>query len=349
LLIARYLTREAVQTFAAVALVLMLVFLSGTLVKILAQVASGDLPTSLLATLFAYKAIGNLVLVIPLALFLGVMLALGRLYTDHEMVAMFACGLSPQQVMRIVAKLASVIAVLVALLVLLVAPWAEREAQRVVARAAAANPVEGLVAGRFNTLGAGEGTLYFERAESAGVLHNIFIEFRSADQITLINAARGRHEQRGGAEYLILYHGFQSRGKPGGLAYEMISFDRQGIHLPKREIEAESLSRRARSSAELWHATQLEERVELQWRLAIPISTLLFALLGVALGRTTPRQGRYAKLMLGIVIYLVYNNALTFARDLVMRGDLSPQIGLWWVHLLLITVIFTLFRPTRVG
>ena len=53
------------------------------------------------------------------------------------------------------------------------------------------------------------------------------------------------------------------------------------------------------------------------------------------LARTSPSQGRYAKLFLAAVVYFAYYNGIAIARQLVERGDVPSWIGVWPVHAVL--------------
>jgi lipopolysaccharide export system permease protein len=90
--------------------------------------------------------------------------------------------------------------------------------------------------------------------------------------------------------------------------------------------------RKIRETSMLLGSDDPEDQAELQWRIAAPLGTLLLALLAVPLAHTTPREGRYGKLVLGIVAYLVYSNLLALGQAWIAKGYVSPAIGLWWVH-----------------
>jgi len=59
---------------------------------------------------------------------------------------------------------------------------------------------------------------------------------------------------------------------------------------------------------------------------------LVLTLVAVPLSRLRPRQGRYARVGLAIVIYFVYSNLLSAAKVWVEKGDLPPTVGVWWVR-----------------
>jgi lipopolysaccharide export system permease protein len=84
-----------------------------------------------------------------------------------------------------------------------------------------------------------------------------------------------------------------------------------------------------------------EQIAELQWRLSIPLATVLLALLAVPLSKSQPREGRYGRITIGLLVFIIYFNMLSAAKAWIERGDIAPALGLWWVHgaLLLLTVL----------
>jgi lipopolysaccharide export system permease protein len=66
----------------------------------------------------------------------------------------------------------------------------------------------------------------------------------------------------------------------------------------------------------------------------------------VPLARLRPRQGRYARIWLGVVLYFVYFSLISAARVWIEKGVVSASLGLWWVHLLVVAVtLLVLFLP----
>jgi lipopolysaccharide export system permease protein len=50
------------------------------------------------------------------------------------------------------------------------------------------------------------------------------------------------------------------------------------------------------------------------------------------LSRSSPREGRYARLGVGLLIYITYANLLSIARVWVEREQVPEWLGMWWVH-----------------
>lgn len=87
-------------------------------------------------------------------------------------------------------------------------------------------------------------------------------------------------------------------------------------------------------TAKLWSATDPDMHAEFHWRLAAPIMVFVLALLAVPLSRLRPRQGRYARIWLAIVVYFIYFSLASAAKVWLAKGTVPAVLGLWWVHLL---------------
>lgn len=345
MIIERYLVREIIATFVGVALLLALIFFGGTFVRILAEAADGNYPARLVLTLFALKGVGNLVFILPLAFFLAVLLALGRLYRDSEMVVLYACGVGPRRIYYSVALLAVPVAAALGLLALSFAPWAEEQSYRLLDKAGAAPAIEGIAAGRFNKAGAGGQLVYVEEiAGDRKTLRKVFAYGEAGGRKQLLSAEQAHefNDPATGERYLVLQDGFRYEGLPGAPDFKVIEFKEHGLRLVERTVQPSARPRHAVSSMTLWQSADRGDGAELQWRMAVPLSTLLLGLLAVPLSRSSPREGRYGRLFGGIVVYLLYNNLLTMARSGMAKGDDVGMFGLWWVHGLILIILLLL-------
>jgi lipopolysaccharide export system permease protein len=82
----------------------------------------------------------------------------------------------------------------------------------------------------------------------------------------------------------------------------------------------------------LWRAGGIEHIAEMQWRIGVPLATVILSILAVPLSRTQPRAGRYGRIAIGLLVFIIYLNMLSAARAWIEQGAVSPLIGLWWVH-----------------
>src|SRR3546814_5062990 len=79
-----------------------------------------------------------------------------------------------------------------------------------------------------------------------------------------------------------------------------------------------------------------QDRAELQWRVGAPIAVLVLTLLAVPLSYIRPRHGRYGKLVIGILAYLIYSQLLGVAQNWVAKDKPMGPYGSWWVNVLML-------------
>ena len=94
---------------------------------------------------------------------------------------------------------------------------------------------------------------------------------------------------------------------------------------------------------ELLAASRTDQMAELQWRVSAVIACMLLALLGVLLNQYPFGQKPFTLMLLGILVYFVYHNLLGISKTLLEKGIISPYLGLWWVHVLLLVVIVVIY------
>jgi len=120
--ILRYLTRDILLHTVAVSFVLFLVVFAGRFIRYLAEAAVGSLTGDVLLPIMLFKLPGFLEMILPLGLFMGILLSLGRLYAESEMVVLRACGVGPGKLAVFVMAPALIVAAAVAALSLFIAP-----------------------------------------------------------------------------------------------------------------------------------------------------------------------------------------------------------------------------------
>lgn len=345
MIVFRYLSREVLVTLSAVSAVLLVIIMSGRFIKYLAQAAQGVLDPGVLFLIMGYRIPGFLQLILPLGLFLGILLAYGRLYLDSEMTVLSATGMSNRRLVGYSMAPATIVALLVAWLSLSLAPQGVSEVARIFNQQDALTEFDTLSPGRFQSMKDGSRVTYTESlSEDRGQLAGVFITEKAETgktkdgkvdkgQIGVLVAEKGRQViQDDGSRYLILENGYRYDGNPGEADYRAIKYDTYGVLLPKPSVNAEIGEREAIPTRELFASTSLREQAELQWRLSIPLLVFIVTLMAVPLSRVNPRQGRFLKLLPAILLYMTYLGLLIAARGQLEKGKLPMNLGLWWVH-----------------
>lgn len=345
MLLNRYLIREILLWFGAVQLLLLLTYASSRFVQYLATAAAGKIDSGLIFELLALKMVTSLVLMLPLCHYISVYVALNRLSRDNELIAIASLGLGSRFLFDTAARLAFAVALVVAILALAVAPWAEARLGEVENRAKSESDLTGITPGQFKDFNEGNRILYVERLSSdKRGMSNVFLQGRQDGHLGVLSADRAEIEldQKTGSRYVNFYAGRRYMGSPGRLDYSIVEYEKYGVRIDRSEAADRSARVSAASTASLWSADTPEAAAELQWRIAMPISTVLLTLLAVVLVRAASDQNRILGLLSAVLIYFTYSNLLGIAKTLAMQGAVPVYPGLWWVHALLVLVILAL-------
>lgn len=353
ILIQRYLYREIVQAWVTVTLVLLLIYVGNYLVRIVDRAATGGIAPDLIVQLLVLQGLVNLPTLMPFGLAVGILLAMGRLYADSEVVAMSAGGIGTRKLTQSVTWLVLGGGALTALLALTVSPHLGVMQEKLLAHAKGMAELSAIVPGRFQSFAGGNQTVHVERMAGDGrTMENVFVQMLDENRHEILLARRAYRSNPGelADSYVVLEDGYRYAGTPGLTDYVITRFHRHAVRLDR--VIGRSWGRRleAMSTLELWNSDDLRFTSEFQWRVSLPISTVLLGLLAVPMARTTPRQGRYGKLFVASAVFFLYGNLQGIALNMVERGDLPPAIGVWPVHALFaIVVVIWLFVQTSGG
>ena len=336
MLLSRYLLKELSATFLAVVLLLMAIFLSHRFAKYLAQAARGLLDGDLVFILLGFNIITSLVVLLPIAFFVANLLTFGRLYKDNEIVAMMACGVNQSQLLRPVMLMAGGLTLFVAMISLWIMPWAVEKIDAYRAQGTSIIGLSGVQPGRFKSFNNPDNVFYFEKYNQFQEMLAVFIHVKNPPFDTVVTAKRAKFSQNNlnNEIFLSLYDGFRIQGVPGQADYRISYFEQHEIRIDLDKPIFNKVHNKYLSTLSLWRSGDLSDKVELQWRLAMPLSVIILALIAVLMSRTTQRQGRFAKLFAALLVYLAYYNAIGIARTLTLQGNIPYQVGLWGVHAL---------------
>jgi lipopolysaccharide export system permease protein len=330
----RYILREVLANWAVVTGVLLVILLTNQLARVLERAAENQYPQALVLELIGLGALQNLSVLVPVGMLLGVVLAFGRLYHDSEMSAALACGLGPSRIYGPVAALALVLAGLLAWLTLDLAPDATARALSLRNEAVQSGQFSPIAPGHFRTFGGGNAVVYAEGVDAEGMLTDVFVERSRALEVEVALAARARHSVSadGMTHTITLYEGERFEGRPGSPQFRIVRFAEHVVPVRVPQIEDGISSAESAPTRELLASSDPERRAELHWRVALPVMCLVLPLLAVPLARLRPRQGRFARVWLAVLVYFAYSNLLSAGKVWLARAVLPDWLGLWWTH-----------------
>ena len=345
----RYIIREILPSWLAVLLVLMIVVVSVEVVHILTWFLQGDVTRETVLPLFLNSLAGFAVLLIPLSLFLGVLLAFSRLYIDSEMTAMMAGGIGPRQWYRALLMVNVPVSLLALVLMLYVKPWISAQRADINTDIRNTDLITMLAPGRFNSTQNGQAIIFMESLSDNGREMEHVFQRHIRDGKTHIDVATraDTRKEADGASFAVLKQGTHYTGQAGDADYQVIKYAEYGVLIPGPKELVFPLQIKALPTRTLLASGSPAHLAELDWRIAIPLATFIITLMTLPLSQTTPRGGRYAKLGLAILLYLVYSNLVGVSTVWIAKQTVPVWLGTTWIHVLALVLLFLLLRKSR--
>jgi lipopolysaccharide export system permease protein len=341
----RYIFREIALTWLAVTAVLLFILLTNQFARVLGEVAKDSLPKDAIFQIIGLTAVQYLTVLVPIGLFLSIMLALGRLYRDSELPAMMACRVGPGDLYRPLSWLMLPLVVGVGWLAMDVAPKALLAIERISLEARRQADLASIEPGKFAVDNSQGAVVYAERVVGPGVVENVFMQrMLEEGSVEVIVAKRGeqRDSDDPNTRYFVLFDGRRYEGIPGTSKFRVMEFAEHGIPYRLPGVEDKKPEPSSMSTLDLMQSTLPEEIAEWHFRIGIPMATLILAILAVPLSRSQPRQGRYGKLAIGLLVFIIYFNLMSAGQAWIEQGTVSPLVGIWWVHALMLFLAFLL-------
>ncbi len=331
----RYIFREIATTWLGVTMVLLLILLTNQFARVLGDVAKGKLPKDAAFDVIGLSAVQYLTILLPIGLFLAIMLALGRMYRDSELPAMMACRVGPAGIYRPLAWLMLPIVLFVAGLAIEGGPWAYRMVDRIGAEARRQADLTSIEPGQFTTIGPDRAVVYGDSVTPEGNMENVFMQRQADDgsvEVVVADIGVMIESEDPNTRLLVLRSGRRYEGVPGTTEFRVIEFAEHGIPYRLPSLSTPEPKPREMPFFDLMRSDGPEYVAEFQWRLGVPISTIILAILAVPLSKSQPRSGRYARLAIGLLVFIIYLNMISVATAWIEQSRISPALGIWWVH-----------------
>ena len=350
MIINRYLIREIALPLVTVTAILVVIFMSYNAVRFTADAAAGLLPASTVIYMTLLKSLIAIEVLLPVALYLSVVLGMGRLYSDNEMVALYATGTSELRVARSVLWLSLAVAVVVASLSLAVRPWAYHKSYLLKAQAEAEFSLDKLEAGQFYSAEESGAVIFVKsinrRDNKLDQVYFFMADDQEVDIITARQAWQWVTDPFAPPEITFL-DGTQYRIDLTGTRDLTLKFKQLSVRLKPYDRDLDRYKSKAAATQQLAGSNKPDDLAEFQWRLTTPVTTLLLGILGVPISRSPPRRGRYTKLAIAALLFAIFYGLNIMAKNWVEQDVVEAIPGVWWPHVLLgLLTIALLFWPT---
>jgi lipopolysaccharide export system permease protein len=344
-IIIRYLVRETLKSQLAILFILLLIFFCQKLVRILGAAVDGDIPTNLVLSLLGLGVPEMAQLILPLSLFLGLLMTLGRLYTESEITVMHACGLSKAVLVKAAMILALFTGVVAAVNVMWLGPWSSLHQDEVLAEAKANPGMAALAQGQFQQATDGNSVLFIESVEGSSFKEVFLAQLRPKGNArpSVVVADSGHLSQRpDGSQVVTLNTGTRFEGTALLRDFRITDFKDYQAIVGHQAVALNPDDASQMDMKTLWQSDKPNARAELHWRLTLVLTVFIMALMVVPLSVVNPRQGRVLSMLPAMLLYLVFFLLQTSLKSNGAKGKIDPFIWIWLVNLLYLVIAVVL-------
>ena len=342
----RALQREFSRTAAAVFIALFAILISTVLIRLLGQAAGGRVPADAVLALIGFGSLAQLPTVLSLTLFIAILISLSRSYRDSEMVVWFAAGVPLTAWIRPVLMFALPLVLVIGASSLFLTPWAQQQSGEYRDRIDSRDDTQRIAPGVFRESSGARRVFFVEVGAGVdGRVRNVFVNEETRDgQLVVIASAEGYLSKGAdGQSFVVLEHGRRYDGQPGTPQYRVMEFERYEVQIEQKPVLAQPSRVRALPTAVLLAQGDARSRGELLGRIGVPLSALLLALLAIPLSFVNPRAGRANGLLIALLTYLVYSNAISVFQGWVSQGRVGFALALLLPHVIVLAMLGALF------
>lgn len=340
------LIKELTYTAIGIFVVLLAILTSTQSINLLGRAAEGRVAVEAIVALIGFWTLGLFPLILILTVFISILTVLTRYWRDHEMSVWLSSGLSINDWVGPVLRFAFPFAILVAFMSTVVSPWATLRSKEYAEILKQREELSAIAPGVFKEVGKDKNVYFIEKfSAETGAAENIFAQGNSNGKSNTLFAKTGYLLNKDDQRILVLEKGRRYAGEPGQANFEEIYFDRFNLVISSTpKLIAPITDRQTIPTKTLFSSDKTLHKAELMWRLSMPISVLILAYLAIPLSYFNPRTGHTYNLIFALFIYLIYQNGITFLRNMVAEGNLPLAVGLPIMHILIFALAWFLIR-----
>ncbi|MBI5258587.1 MAG: LPS export ABC transporter permease LptF [Burkholderiales bacterium] len=326
--------REMARSFGATLVVILTIVITMFLIRTLGQAAGGVVAPEDVVLVLGYAALQHIPTMLTLSLFIAVVVSLGRMYRDSEMVIWFSSGVGLARLVAPVLRMAFPVLVVVGVLLLFVWPWANRSGSELKQRYEQRSDLSRVAPGVFQTSRDGSRVFFVDRASQEGSDgHNVFILSRKGAVESVTAARTGRLQTIGEDRMLELERGQRNETNAETRTRTLASFDTYRVLADERAVRrATERPAKALPTIELMREPTPRNQGELAWRFGLLLASGNLLLLGIGLAATNPRRASNWNLLFALLTFVVYFNLINLSQAWIGAERVAMGPLMLWLH-----------------
>ena len=359
-LISKYLIRNLIIFFSGITFIIALIVFGNQFVLTVQESVQHGIPIQELMPLVGLNMLRDIPIILTLSLFLSIIISISQLYKNSEAVVMNSIGIGDKSFISSIQPIIVFSFIIVFILSIFAVPWAKQQKNIAEDKTLNASEFSFITEGKFETFKNGDIVFYASESENIDAaneqnMEEIFIYAIDNENPIIVLASKATKyvDNISKSIYLRLKDGVRYQGLPGSNNINILDFELYDLEIVSGDIQktiSDFSEIEEKSTFELIKEGGPLANAEVQWRFSQPISILILSILGVYLGKSSPRTGKGINILIGLVFFMFYNNGLLIAKTSIENNELNPFIGLWSIHILLaiFLIIFSQFREGKV-
>ena len=358
-LISKYLIRNLIIFFSGITFIIALIVFGNQFVLTVQESVQHGIPIQELMPLVGLNMLRDIPIILTLSLFLSIIISISQLYKNSEAVVMNSIGIGDKSFISSIQPIIVFSFIIVFILSIFAVPWAKQQKNIAEDKTLNASEFSFITEGKFETFKNGDIVFYASESENIDAaneqnMEEIFIYAIDNENPIIVLASKATKyvDNISKSIYLRLKDGVRYEGLPGSNNINILDFEIYDLEIVSGDIQ-KTISNfseiEEKSTFELIKEGGPLANAEVQWRFSQPISILILSILGVYLGKSSPRTGKGINILIGLVFFMFYSNGLLIAKTSIENNELNPFIGLWSIHILLaiFLIIFSQFREGK--
>jgi len=308
------------------------------------QIVNKQVPFLAVIEMLLLRIPAILVLTFPVAMLFATLLGLGRMASDHEIMAIRTSGVTFFRLVAPILFLAFLLVVLAFITNEKIAPWATHQSETIVREILMRQTLPPVEPDVF--IHGPNNTVYYVGAvdKKNKMLYHVMI-FEPSE-----NAAYPRMTVADQASYdgkhLHLLKGSIHQYTGSGLTRYEASFDEMIVPITidpdnfvsTQKTPFEMSTDELRKQIDLFKTSGISTRslaTDFHFKFSLPFGCLVASLIGIPLSVRFPRGGRFISVALAVFLLFVYYSLFSVSRTLGIMGMLPPFIAAWVPNVLL--------------
>jgi len=332
----RYFLKNIFSYTASVSVIFLLIIVSSRSIQYLDQAARGEMnPESVFwIILFRLPEFGQIIL--PLSFFIGIVLTLGKLRSESEFIVMQQNGFSFKRLHTLLIACSALICTIIFSLSAWLTPKFDLQIKDMLQQKTLKEKIISLTPGEFHKVN--ESTLVYSKESLNEELTKVFIKNKTkGNQVKEFFVFAEKAYVKGNTEETMYLNDGSIFFLDEAEKFSKLSFEEMKF---KVNLESNDNLKNEQDKNSL-------DSSNITWLLSLCVMTIISIFLAVPLSNSSPREGRYKRVLPALLVFSLYLGLLIASRG---ASDLSPvnQItSMVFIHFVFLIFAFYLYFRTN--